>query len=247
MKLSEITKFVSRIQQHNSKWEYDQIQIELLQTINKDVDGFHLGNIILKKYMNHKSKPTVDQVEKVILSMKVRDDSEQNTGCEKCRNGFITVYNHKLWGYDADLQEVISRHGWIPDQLESIFMIPSMDISCSCSNKRGIVKISGYLRWLEKLNFIAQELFELSYVQLYIFYSQTLEKSLSFDKFCPWSFWGVKSDSDMTFTTESIINQKLKDMLLDIENGGLGVDLRESFRVMKQGQRELPKENDELL
>lgn len=247
MKLFEITKFVKRIQQSRSEWEYDQIQIELLEGINRDVDGFHLANIILKKYMDHKSKPTIDQIEKVIHTMKIREDSEVNAGCDKCREGFITVFNSKIWEYDTGIQDYISHHGWDPDQLESIFMLPVMDISCGCSNKKRLVKISSYLKWLEKFNFIAQEFFEVCYIQLYLFYSQTLERSLSFDEFDPFAFWGHIPEHDMTFTLDSIINQKLKDMLSDVENGGMGVSVRESLRKLQQGVRILPKSGRELL
>ena len=247
MKLSEITKFINRVQQHNPNWQYDQIQIELLQDINRDVDGFHLANIILKKYGDNKKKPSVDQVQKVINTMKAQTDSDNKKGCDKCRDGFINVFNHKLWSYDKDLHEYISIHDWNPNKLESIFMLPVMDISCTCSNKRGLVNISSYLQWLENFNFKAQEFFEVCYIQLYIFYSQALEGSLSFDDFDPWSFWGVKPDSDMTFKIDNIINQKLKDMLLNIKKGGTGTMPRAAIRTIFRSLRKIEKSDEELL
>ena len=246
MKLSEIVKFSNRLKQHNEKWEYSELQLGLLEQIRKDVDGFHLANIIISKYMNHKTKPTIDQIGEVISSMKVREDSDEYSGCTKCRNGFVTIFNHKKWYYDIDLQDFI-ENSWNPELLQSIFMLPTMEVICSCKDMKRMVKISSYLKWLEKFGFIAQEFYEMCYAQLYIFYSQQLDGTLKFDEFDPWRFWGVESESNTSFSISSIINHKLKDLLLDIESGGMGINLREGIRTVRGGLRQIDKKDEELL
>lgn len=239
MKLSQITKFVNRIQQAKPKWDYDSIQVQLIEDIRKNVDGFHLANIILKKYMDHKKQPSVDQIENVILTMKAINNSDGGSGCEKCRRGFISIFNHNIWYYDTEINGYISHHDWSPNEIESLFILPTTSVACLCSNSK-IKKISSYLHWLEKFSFIAPDFFELCYIQLYLFYSHILEHSIKFNEFDPWSFWGVKSNADTTFTQDEITNQRIKYMLLDIENGRTGSNIKENIKVIKQGLRQLP-------
>ena len=51
----------------------------------------------------------------------------------------------------------------------------------------------------------------------------------------------------MTFTVDDIINQKLKNMLSDIESGGMGINLRESLRLIQAGVRKEEKPANEMI
>ena len=251
MKLAEISRFQSRIKEHNPKWEYSDLQIELLSEIRKDVDGIHLANYIIKKFTNHKTKPTIDQIDEVIQKIKVDSNEPKSLGCDKCRNGFVHVFNHKTWYYDDDLGDCKSFMGWTPDQLESIFMLPKMDVACGCRNMKRITSIKSYLQWIKKYNFMAPRFFEICYIQLYLFYSQVLNGSLKFDQFNPYNFWGVEIDQEIDLKIDDIEDTRIADMLRDAENGGFGSNLRDSLGKLRRGKRSLPpntrKDPDEML
>ena len=212
MHLHNIEKLINKLKECNSDWIYSDKQIELMEDI-REVNPYILAKSIAKKHIEKKNKPTVDQIEEIAKKLDLFDEDKEDV-CGKCRNGYISIFNHKMWWFDEDTNMYRSHYGdWTPEKVSNIFMLPKMEILCDCRNpKRSrTMKIHSYLKWLSQFDYKATEFYQICYIQLYLFYSQVLEGSLSLDEFSPFAFWGMSNiDSPTLLLYDDIKDQHIK-------------------------------------
>ena len=159
----------------------------------------------------HATLPKPSKIGKMLydLGLKKREGKtiKEIHNCHKCDFGNIYVfdikkYKYYLTGFGRDLRDLCELD------------LCRYSVNCMDVDSKYSINIHEYLRKIQ--NFGERE-FQYAYITLFQFYRSFSTTGLDFDKFSPYSFWGINEILKPLFIKD-ILNENIKNELLKQEN-----------------------------
>jgi len=202
-----IDKIESYYGEHYNAEQLSWIRKDIISIPFKDYDYFF--EKLREKYSN---LPKPDKIGKLCYELGFMESSKRTTkdihSCEKCDNGSIYVFD--IIKYKNICLEMGT-------DLQDLCQLDLCRCSVRCMNsdiEDASIDIHTYLK---KIQNIDERQFQYAYISLYQFYLRFANTKLSFDKFIPYNFWGIKDMLKPLFIKD-ILNENIREELINQHN-----------------------------
>ena len=200
---------------HNIESYYrESYNEEELTWIKKDIMSIsveqydYFFNKLREKYAN---LPKPAKIVKLLYELEFKKSAQKNVGerhsCGKCDSGLIYVFD--ILKYKSICLEMGKD---LKDLCE--LDLCRCGVNCMDLDEKGSIDIHTYLK---KIQNIDDRQFQYAYISLYQFYLRSSKTSLTFDKWSPYNFWGIKEILKPLFLKD-ILNKEIKNELVEQEN-----------------------------
>jgi len=190
-----------------------------LDWIKKDLAGIPVeqyGYIFEKLRAKYANLPKPAKIGKLLYELEFKKSAQRGVdkrhSCHKCDNGLIYVFDIQKYKF------------YCTEMGKDLRDLCELDL-CRCSvrcmdlDEKDSIDIHAYLR---KIQNIDERQFQYAYIALYQFYLRFSKTNLSFDKFSPYNFWGIKEILKSLFL-KNILNEGIKNELIEQENNRLDI------------------------